>query len=397
MKKRFQTKYLTMFCFLGLLAGLFCQGVSPVYKGFVNVTNNYQTNGQIDFSTVEGTYNSQFKGKNFFITLNGAYQKLMGARVLNKRYKLDNGHLTYIIAEYEMDGIAQNTVDFRNALDLLNIPLVYVNTPFKIHQTDKQLPANAFDYSNENADRFLDYLRKENTTVLDLRDSLAEDALNHYDMFYKTDHHWKAEAGLWAAGKISEFLAGLDPEYQVNSELLNPSNYTFEVHKNIFLGSAGRRVGSMYAGLDDFTVITPNFETDFAVSAENGETYVEGTFSDVFIARNNLYPDDLLTSNVYGTYFASGLSQMNIQNRKTDSVASCSPKKILLIRDSFSDVLIPFLSTGYSELEVLDLRTFDDNLMGYIKTVSPDLVLIVYNPGAYENNNLVMFDYLKSS
>lgn len=91
MKKLFQTKYLTMFLFLGLLTVMFCLGISPVCEGLGNAVNNRQDTGTMDFSTVEGTYNNQFEGKNFFITLNGAYQRLMGARVLNERYKLDNG------------------------------------------------------------------------------------------------------------------------------------------------------------------------------------------------------------------------------------------------------------------------------------------------------------------
>lgn len=391
MKKRFQTKYLTMFCFLGLLAGLFCQGVSPVYKGFVNVTNNYQTNGQIDFSTVEGTYNSQFKGKNFFITLNGAYQKLMGARVLNERYKLDNGHLTYLVSEEDVQTIARNTVDFRNALRELNIPMVYVGTPSKLHPTDKQLPVNAYDYSNENADRFLEILKNEKVTVLDLRERIAESGIDHYNMFYKTDHHWKAESGIWAAGVISDHLADLDNGFFVDAYLQDPSEYTFEVYKNFFLGSAGRRVGSMYAGKDDFAVITPNFDTSFSFSANGGKIIRSGNFSDVFIVREKLVWDDLLLSNVYTTYCGGSIGQMEIHNHRKD----CSPKKILLIRDSFSDVLIPFLATGYEQLDVLDLRYFDNNLMEYVKELSPDMVLIVYNPGAYESKNSEMFDFLK--
>jgi hypothetical protein len=33
--------------------------------------------------------------------------------------------------------------------------------------------------------------------------------------------------------------------------------------------------------------------------------------------------------------------------------------------------------------------------MEYVKELSPDMVLIVYNPGAYESKNSEMFDFLK--
>lgn len=391
MKKLFQTKYLTLLCFLLLLSVMFLLGIPEACRGLRHAAKVFLNDGKIDFSVVEEEYNANFKGKYFFVTLNGAYQKMMGARVVNERYMLDNGHLTYVIGEYDMEGIARNTVEFRNALNELSIPMVYVNTPFKIHQTDKQLPVSTEDYSNENADRFLAYLRKENVTVLDLRESIARDGLNHYDMFYKTDHHWKAETGLWAAGEITKFLSELDAGFAVEESILNPDGYTFEVFENIFLGSAGKRVGEIYAGMDDFTVITPSFETDLSLSADNGTVCREGSFADVFIVRDCLYPDNQLTSHVYSTYCGRAFSQAQIQNHKTGSV---SPKKILIIRDSFSDVLVPFLTLGYAQLDVLDLRSFSGNLMEYIEECSPDMVLVVYNPGAYENNNLVMFDFL---
>lgn len=393
----FQTKYLTMLCFLILLAIMFLQGMAPLCRSAGDVASNFLNTGKIDTSMIEKPFGDNYEGKNFFITLNGAYQKLVGAREVNKRYKLDNGYLSYVIKSYDMEEIARNTIEFRDALSALHIPMVYVNTPYKIHQTDKQLPVNIHDYSNENADTFLGHLRKENVTTLDLRENIAEDSLDHYSMFYKTDHHWKAEAGLWAAGEIAAFLSALDDDYNVEETILNPSSYSYEVHENIFLGSDGKRVGRLYAGMDDFTVITPNFETDFSFSAENGTVHRKGSFSDVFIVREALYSEDLLTSTVYSTYCGASFGQMEIQNNSTNSVASCSPKKLLLIRDSFSDVLVPFLSLGYEHLDILDLRIFKGNLMDYIEKSCPDIVLVIYNPGAYEDHNSIMFDFLDSS
>lgn len=396
MKKLLQTKYMTMLCFLSLLTIMFWQGIPQVYKGFENGVNDFQNTGMVNFSTVEAVYNDNFTDKSFFITLNGAYQRLMGARIVNERYRLDNGHLTYIIGEYDMEQLAGNTVEFRDALAAMDIPMVYVSAPFKVHQTDKQLPVGVEDHSNENADRFLAYLYQENVTVLDLRETITEQGLDHYSLFYKTDHHWKAETGLWAAGEIANFLSAQDESFRVEETLLDPSSYSYEVHEGIFLGSAGRRVGHLYAGMDDFTIVTPAFETDLSLSAQYGTDLRKGSFSDVFIVRENLYPEDPIISNMYSTYCGYGFSQVTIQNHNTASETPCTPKKILLIRDSFSDVTLPFLSMGYAQLDALDLRTFNGNLMEYIEECCPDMVLVLYNPGAYENNNLVMFDFLDS-
>ena len=57
-------------------------------------------------------------------------------------------------------------------------------------------------------------------------------------------------------------------------------------------------------------------------------------------------------------------------------------------------MVAPFLSLGYDSVRLLDLRLFWGDLMTYIEDYEPDLVLAVYNPGAYEDNNWEMFDFL---
>lgn len=43
------------------------------------------------------------------------------------------------------------------------------------------------------------------------------------------------------------------------------------------------------------------------------------------------------------------------------------------------------------------LRYFNGNVLSYIEKSRPDMVLVVYNPGVFENNNFIMFDFLASS
>lgn len=394
MRKLLQTKYLTTLCFLCVLALMFALGIAPVYRGFLTTADHYAGTGELDFSLVEAQYTEQFKGKTLFITLNGAWQRMAGARVVNQRYKLDNGHLSYIIEEQNVEGMARNTVEFRDALAEMDVPMVYINTPFQIHRQDKQLPESVEDYSNENADRFLSCLKEADVPVLDLRESMAADGLDHYEMFYKTDHHWTAEAGFWAAGEIADYLSAMDETYAVQESLRDPSCYNFDVYEGIFLGSAGRRVGSIYAGTEDFTVITPAFETEFTFSAENGEILRQGSFYDTFIVPEKLRQGDLLASDVYLTYCGMNFTQMTIHNRGTAPDTRSTPKRVLLIRDSFSDVLIPFLAMEYEYLDVLDLRGFKGDVLAYVRAFAPDMVVVIYNPGAYTDTNLNMFEFL---
>lgn len=394
MKKWCHTKYLTIWLFLIYLGATFLSNLAPLYDGIRTTGYILVNQGILNPSLIETAYTDGFLGKNAYITGNGAVQRLLGARILNERYMLDNGHLTYIISEYDVEEIAQKTVNFRDALETLDTPLVYVNAPFKIHRTDKQLPLSVEDHSNENADRFLNALKKENVTTLDLREAIDTENRNHYDLFYKTDHHWTAEAGLWAAGTISTFLAEMDPGFAVDSALWESSNYNYTLYEDVFLGSSGRRVGPLYIGRDDFTLITPKFDTKLTFLDSDAGVSREGSFSDVFLFMENLICEDPFRSNTYQVYCGSNRSRIEIANHGIGHNTAGADKKLLLIRDSFSDVLVPFLSMGYAQTHVIDLRYFEGDLLEYVEQYSPDMVLVVYNPGAYESSNANMFDFL---
>ena len=350
--------------------------------------------GKLDISVVETMYSEEFTGKYHFITANGAVQRLMGARVVNERYKLDNGHLTYTVPKEDVDGFAENTVALRDVLKERGIPFLYVNAPFKIHEEDKQLPVGVEDYSNENADAFLSFIEEQNVEVLDLRDCIADEGLDHYSLFYKTDHHWKAETGLWATGIISDRLAQISSSFAVNSDLWNPANYSFDVYEDAFLGSSGVRVGEVYAGRDDMTLITPNFKTELTFSVDSEDIYREGTFSEAFLFRDNLISENMLESTGYAVYGNGIHDIIKIRNYGTEIDGAFQPKKILMISDSFGNVVTPFLSLAFEQTHVLDMRMFEGNLMDYIDDYDPDVVLIIYNPGAYSDNNKDMFDFL---
>ena len=109
-----------------------------------------------------------------------------------------------------------------------------------------------------------------------------------------------------------------------------------------------------------------------------------------------LTPEDVFTSNAYSVYCGNDYGLLTVRNfSKTEGkTPACTGKKILLVKDSFSNVVIPFLSLAYEEVHVVDLRLLEEDLMAYIENYQPDLVMVLYNPGAYSDSNLIMFDYL---
>lgn len=395
MKKFLSMKYLTSVCFLALLCFMLGSSIKPLYYIAYQQLQNLRSGNGLSISEIEAGYNDALPGKQLYITLNGGFQRLLGQRYVNSRYRQDNGHLTYVVPRMDVTLPAENTAAFRDALAEMNIPFAYVNTLFKIDPLDKQLPAGVEDYSGDNVDDFLAMLAEKGVTALDLRQREQEQGLDHYSLYYITDHHWKAETGFWAYTQVAQWLESLDSSFAVDPAFTQESNYTRTVYEDIFCGSAARRLGPLYAGLDDMTLITPNFDT--ALTYTEPELTRQGNYEETLLFYEHLTRENMLENSVYSVYLGSDRAQVRISNqsRQQGLAHQSTPKRLLILKDSSALVMAPYLALSYDEVALIDLRLFEGSLMDYITQYQPDLVLAVYNPGVFEAHNMGLFHFLR--
>ena len=395
MKKLLSLRYLTLWCFVLLLGLLFIPNLHP-FAGETLQELRFALAGEpTSIANIETDYNARLPGRTRFVTLNGGFRRLLGERAVNERYKLDNGQLTYVIPELDMSGIAANTVAFAQALEAEGVPFLYVNTPFKVDPEDKRLPPGVEDYSNENADRFLTALRSAGVDTLDLRERVRAEGLEYGEIFYRTDHHWKAETGFWAFTEIASALAERDGGFAVDARILDFDSYDRTVYPSCLLGSAGKRVGPLYAGMDDFTVITPKYDSSFRLWGPNQSEASEGSFGEALLFPSYL-DGDMFRSSPYNVYLGGDFVQLYLENQSREKglAVQSTPRKLLVFKDSFALVVAPFLALGYDETVFLDLRVFEGDVMDFVRQERPDLVMVMYNPGALEDNNWGMFAFL---
>lgn len=333
--------------------------------------------------------------KNQGVNLYGGFQKLLGKRVINDVdpsndvIKLDNGYLSFYTHEKsDIKNLVKNTVEFNNILKKQGIPLLYVQAPYKISKYDTELPKGINVYNNYNADQYLKGIYKENINYIDLRKLIKEDGLQRYSMFFKTDHHWTPKAGLWAFSKIANEL-NQNYGFNIDEKLWNKDSYNVKTYKNCFLGSQGKRTGIYYDGLDDFDIITPKFKTNFEVRIDSQNVYKTGEFKETLLDMSKFGIKDYFNTFTYTTYSGGDFGLVNIKNK-----INKNGKRILLIRDSFSCVLTPFLAQAVSNLDIVDLRQDDRiDLQKFIKENKPDIVIIMYNPSSIAND-VSTFDFL---
>ena len=396
MKKFFSIKNLCALLFLLLLAFFLVFSLRP-FGSMVLLGARMLSEGKgLDTQSLETYLDVRLSERlSPLITLNGGVEKLLGKRAVNERYRLDNGKLAYIIPELDMSGIAAETAEFGRYVEEQGIPFVYVNALFYLDEDDKQLPPSVEDYGNENADRFLALLDEAGVKTLDLREREKAEGLDHYGNFFNTDHHWRPEMGFWAFTEIADYLGSLDPAFAVETALCDFENYSVEVRENCFLGSSGRRVGAWYAGRDDFSVITPDFDTALEVYYSRDGSTRTGTLPECLFFPE-LFDADPYEASLYD-FYCGGDEWMEICNLAEEKgLALCgNGRRVLLVKDSASLVVIPWLSLACGEIRTYDLRFEDESLPDLIASWQPDLVMVFYNPGALEDNNWNMFQFLR--
>ena len=262
-------------------------------------------------------------------------------------------------------------------LNKSDIPFLYFYAPMKECAFDNELPNGIVSYTNENIDTYLDVMRSYQMDYVDLRKNLHNDNLNHYEMFYITDHHWTVETGLWAASKIvqevnSRFGFSIRDPYDVG-------DYNLVKYENTQFGSMGKGVTKYVAQSEDFIIPYPAFETNFRLETPNKEIDVTGSFEEIFIDHEGL--KKIVEQKGY-TDSGSAYGQILYGNppyQKITNLNNPNGPKILMIRDSFSIVVAPYLAESCSELLMLDTRSGNGNFTGSIisciEEFNPDIVL----------------------
>ena len=172
------------------------------------------------------------------------------------------------------------------------------------------------------------------------------------DIFYRTDHHWTTLGGYYGANAILKAM-GL--------EELNISDYTPKTVSDSFLGTNYSSAGAWWIAPDTISTYVPEegkeVISNFTGREEQGSLYVAA---------------QLEVKNKYA-YFLGGNQPLCVIHSQADG------QKLLVIRDSYSDCLAPFLTERFSEVHLFDLRYNRLSPLDYIRENEIDAVLVLYS------------------
>lgn len=358
----------------------------PLYHEYITSSKNV--------SKLNNQYTESFWNFDSFVDLNGYVARQlqikgfygdMGMYVINGNYIVSQNDATSTDYEYEQ------VVSFMNFLNENGIQFLYVNQPTKY--LDDSIFKKSFgveSYCNRNADVFLKRIREAGVPTIDLRDNIESENKNIYDMFYRTDHHWKTTTGLWASKIIAQGLNDYCG-YSIDTSIYDESNFDMKVTKDCWVGEQGHKVGGAYVGTDDYVVIKPKFDTNYTFKTK--KEVFDGTFDD-FILEDTLLEEGnpYHRKSWYYAYDRKNCINHNVQNGK-----------VLMLCDSYAHVTEPFLSLGVHDISSMILRnkSKDFDLKQYILENEFDTVIVCYAEfmiGAHDNEssaNYKMFRFMQ--
>lgn len=346
---------------------------------------------------LDTSINEKVPGRYTLVNVNGLFQKLAERRMVEDAeadvYRMKNGQLIYGMDSLEasIPAYADNTASFCKALKEHDIPLLYVQLPYKIENGAIQMPAGTTEYANSDANLLVSELNNRGVNTLDLRDysdeaisfvqKLDPDCREYSSLFYNTDQHWTNETALWAASKITEIIKN-PATIKADSTTMSPDNFEMSRREDSFLGSFGKKTGAWYGGMDDYDLVLPKFDTNmtFTIKSHEGDDVRSGSFEESMLDMTNLNGNPFEV-NTYETYTGGNYAYTITENHKSKG------PRVLLIRDSFSCAMMPFLALECSEVTAIDLRYLASmTALDFALEDDYDAVVIAYNPSMFGEN-----------
>ncbi len=338
------------------------------FKYYGEADSNYEFGESSGDIQTEYAVNFPFKVR--LVDFNGLIRRIAGQREMNGITKLNNGYLTAIsgtVSEDQINDIVNEVVKYANYCEERDIRVIYVQAPYKVSKYDPQLPDGVTDSHNESLDMLVERLEENGIETMDLRSLMHEDGIDQYDMFYRTDHHYTTEGGFYAFQKISARISE-DTGTTVDPKLLNFDNYQIDNYTKWHLGSSGQRTGSLFAGIDDYHLIYPKFETHIFNSADQSVKSFKDALvrMDVFANKNaqNRYTYDLAYTN-------SDINTLQSLDADTDL-------NVLLLSDSFQHAIKPYMLLAYKEFHI---GKYWDLSTSVVNQYQPDVIVIMPSGG----------------
>ena len=310
----------------------------------------------------EAYMDDQFVGRDMWRKLKVTVDRIGGSRLENGVYIGTNGQLLEQIEVADENHLAANIKAIKSFSESQSkIPVRMMLVPDAANVLNHSLPALA---KPENQIQMFSMVRKDLGDSVEWIDVSTE--LNKHKtekIYYKTDHHWTTLGAFYAFQAAAQSL-GIEGDLS--------GNYVSYAVSDSFNGMLASKSGVNLGEKEQIDIYVPTEEdTDLIVD------YVdEGKRS------TSLYDSSKLKEKDQYTVFLGGNS--SLLDIRT---VSTSTKRLLLVKDSFANSFIPFLTPYYREIVVVDPRYYSGTINDLMDSYRISEVLFLYSGNTFFKDN----------
>ena len=299
-------------------------------------------------AAAERYVNDQFPLRDDWITLKAAAELASGKTENNGVWLCAGDTLLECFSAPEPEAVAGQIAGVNALSDRAGVPVTLALVSSSAELWGDLLPDGA---PNDSQEAFIASVRAAvDCPTVDLCAALAP----HRDepIYYRTDHHWTTLGAYYGYAALGQAL-GYEP--------LPLSDYSPRVVSERFYGTAWSSSG--------FSWVRPDVLTTYVNQGAASITNYSQGVAEV----GSLYVERFLEQRDKYSYFYGGNTPRLVVETGN------AGERLLILRDSYMDSLSPFLYPHFSQLHILDLRYFREDIYSYLRDNGIDRVLVCYS------------------
>jgi len=353
-----------LFCaFIGAFFLLFI--IIPDKKNSEQENRELQTLPEFSFESLfskqftskfESYTTDQFPFRDSWTTLKARCEFLSGKQENKNVYLCENNSLIERYDTPDQTQLDTNIDAVASLSEKTDVPVYFCLIPGAAEIYSDTIPKNAPNDSQLEVIEYC-YGRSGNANNIDIYST--ENAHRNEYIYYRTDHHWTSLGAYYGSQAILRAM-GMEQEPLTSFQRKTVSDS--------FYGTVYSKSGITWVEPDSIETFADQSEGVQVFNYASGEAVETGLYDEYYLSHKDKY-----------SFFMGGISPM----RRLTSSNTEAPS-LLIIRDSYTDSLIPFLQDKFSEIHLMDLRyyktqLFNSSVAQYIEENNIDQVLVCYS------------------
>jgi len=291
----------------------------------------------------------QFFGRDAWVFAKGMSQYLIGQRKLNGVYITENAYIRELLINEER--LEKNLDAILKLAEKSGKPVTLLVVPEASTIYEDKLPLGQKSKETTVIDKVYEKLEGK-VSIVYPKDALMQ----HRDeyIYFRGDHHWTMKGALYAYNELNA----------INR------NYTFKKVADDFKGTMVTKAGVALPWIkpDEIEVPVEITNEHFAISVNRGGADEDG----------QMFCDDFLEEFDKYRYFQGG-------DQPLMAIGSVGEGSALVLKDSFANVMLPYLALENEVTYVADTRYNRQSQSEYAVAMNVDEIILVYSPDSLCN------------